>query len=873
MVGMDNGSPDGVPMLRGADMSQILEAGSTTVIGRAPDCDLVIPSRSVSARHAAVELIGSGDAVLHDLNSLNGTFVNDNRLKGQRVTLKDGDTLRFGYDPSTYRFEANAPVPVPRYVERGTPEPSPEREIVVPARPSGPPKDEWLPRAELASAEGVACVTSTAGLGGLRAPQPRPATSAQEQRRIEHRGRAATSTTDALPSPTGQSYEELTEELSEDCAATRVLPQAFTQEFHSGDLSSPIGSPGGLGEDLHFQPAHTEPLPESPNPGAYEQQHQVLDDEPRGELDARQQAQGLAPEPVTTQGEGQYEEMKSGYRAHVQERTKPPNAIHTERNRPASPGLQPAAAERRNEELLREQRAEPTRPQQANNGQATKPGPPASQSSNWFGSSHPASKVTPDSGNQLYDLQRLHKVVCELADQFAMSGFDRPSQVLKALRGAPGTDIEPYCGAIEATIPALQELNSAVGGDGSKHYLRELRRRVSLLSGELRESQAQLGELLSQDWARALSQSKTQVRHLECMLHDRQRDLEEAQQQLVSKLVVQDGGSDPEARLHAFVSQQAREVSLAKSAAVEFEKRCEELLEQRVREAGRVSEMEKKLKAVQQAESARMASYESRVEKIQANLTETNMKLAKVAAGGKSARKNAAEVLVAQVHALEAELRQQWVQHQAQIAAMEQEHVGAEDTSELTGRIRTLEAELEQYSAQSATAAELVQLRESTSRVHVELESLRRENSQLRGVLVARGGSELVDDDGPISCLSEVISRRDETIAALKQQVETAKKGAEAARWDATAWQRSEAEAAKMIPNISIPEEDFGNGECSVRSWAGLAVPMTTDDSEEGLRSFDSADQFDVGMSSLDESGSCIAEDSIGVMSDSSLPP
>ena len=40
----------------------------------------------------------------------------------------------------------------------------------------------------------------------------------------------------------------------------------------------------------------------------------------------------------------------------------------------------------------------------------------------------------------------------------------------------------------------------------------------------------------------------------------------------------------------------------------------------------------------------------------------------------------------------------------------------------------------------------------------MELESLRRETEQLKGVLVARGGPELVDESAPLACLSGIVT-------------------------------------------------------------------------------------------------------------------
>lgn len=63
------------------------------VVGRDPDCDVPVVSRSVSRRHAIVEKTADG-WTLRDLGSANGTF-----LSGERVTeapLTSGATLRFG---------------------------------------------------------------------------------------------------------------------------------------------------------------------------------------------------------------------------------------------------------------------------------------------------------------------------------------------------------------------------------------------------------------------------------------------------------------------------------------------------------------------------------------------------------------------------------------------------------------------------------------------------------------------------------------------------------------------------------------------------------------------------------------------------------
>jgi len=64
------------------------------VIGRSPDCDLVVLDTSVSKQHARVTWNGR-DAVLEELGSVNGTFINNLKMK-DRWTMRDGDELTFG---------------------------------------------------------------------------------------------------------------------------------------------------------------------------------------------------------------------------------------------------------------------------------------------------------------------------------------------------------------------------------------------------------------------------------------------------------------------------------------------------------------------------------------------------------------------------------------------------------------------------------------------------------------------------------------------------------------------------------------------------------------------------------------------------------
>jgi DNA-binding winged helix-turn-helix (wHTH) protein len=64
------------------------------VLGRDPELELTFASPSVSRRHARLR-VGPSEAVLEDLGSKNGTWVNGRRIAGP-VALADRDEIRLG---------------------------------------------------------------------------------------------------------------------------------------------------------------------------------------------------------------------------------------------------------------------------------------------------------------------------------------------------------------------------------------------------------------------------------------------------------------------------------------------------------------------------------------------------------------------------------------------------------------------------------------------------------------------------------------------------------------------------------------------------------------------------------------------------------
>ncbi len=77
-------------------------------IGRSPDNDLPVDNPAVSTHHARV-YVEAGRLVVEDLDSLNGTFVND--LRVERATLHDGDSIWVGKHHIKVDATADAAIP------------------------------------------------------------------------------------------------------------------------------------------------------------------------------------------------------------------------------------------------------------------------------------------------------------------------------------------------------------------------------------------------------------------------------------------------------------------------------------------------------------------------------------------------------------------------------------------------------------------------------------------------------------------------------------------------------------------------------------------------------------------------------------------
>jgi pSer/pThr/pTyr-binding forkhead associated (FHA) protein len=81
-------------IVEGTGAGRMVAVGAGVIVGRGRDADLVLADELVSRQHARITPSGSG-AVVEDLGSRNGTFVNGEAIHGP-TRLEPGDQLQLG---------------------------------------------------------------------------------------------------------------------------------------------------------------------------------------------------------------------------------------------------------------------------------------------------------------------------------------------------------------------------------------------------------------------------------------------------------------------------------------------------------------------------------------------------------------------------------------------------------------------------------------------------------------------------------------------------------------------------------------------------------------------------------------------------------
>jgi predicted component of type VI protein secretion system len=125
------------------------ELDGDATIGR-EGCDVLIDDPIVSRRHAAIRMTNEG-AIVEDLGSTHGTFVNNQRVTG-RQQLLEGDRIQFG--SVVWRVVSGVPAPAaapttappPKGNMRGdVPEPERVPSAVRAALPAAAPSQPFRP--------------------------------------------------------------------------------------------------------------------------------------------------------------------------------------------------------------------------------------------------------------------------------------------------------------------------------------------------------------------------------------------------------------------------------------------------------------------------------------------------------------------------------------------------------------------------------------------------------------------------------------------------------------------------------------------------------------------------------------------------------
>lgn len=83
--------------VRGDTSESYLMADDEVMVGRDRTCSVVLSHPAVSRRHARIMRSGS-EFIIEDLQSANGTYVNNRKI--DKVALNPGDVVRFGADPA-----------------------------------------------------------------------------------------------------------------------------------------------------------------------------------------------------------------------------------------------------------------------------------------------------------------------------------------------------------------------------------------------------------------------------------------------------------------------------------------------------------------------------------------------------------------------------------------------------------------------------------------------------------------------------------------------------------------------------------------------------------------------------------------------------
>lgn len=155
-------------MLATPEGQQVVELRPFNTLGRHPSNTIQLLDKIVSKEHCIVELRGS-EYVLRDLGSLNGTYINGERVAGEKG-LRHGDDIALG--STRARFDDGSGQPLAPPVWAAQPAGPPAWQPAPGAMPSSPPQSMQRPAASAppSTVAGGALVPQDAEPAPLRTP-------------------------------------------------------------------------------------------------------------------------------------------------------------------------------------------------------------------------------------------------------------------------------------------------------------------------------------------------------------------------------------------------------------------------------------------------------------------------------------------------------------------------------------------------------------------------------------------------------------------------------------------------------------------------------------------------------------------------------
>src|SRR4051812_26023941 len=99
--------PQLIATVEGVEIKHVYLQKDRTTLGRSPDNDIVFDNMVVSGHHCVFELRGLADVFIEDLRSTNGTYINGEMVRRQR--LHDGQVIAIGNFRIQFKQESERP--------------------------------------------------------------------------------------------------------------------------------------------------------------------------------------------------------------------------------------------------------------------------------------------------------------------------------------------------------------------------------------------------------------------------------------------------------------------------------------------------------------------------------------------------------------------------------------------------------------------------------------------------------------------------------------------------------------------------------------------------------------------------------------------